>query len=354
MPSQKIPLGWALNVTAGAVRNGLRLDELLADSYIKPKYGDSRDRISYAQYVLLCMQTGAKMEDALQGLGRKGMKIGFSALTVRIVDGCKTLEDAILALGRFFSLAGPSLQVGLRIHRGEASLLIQADSPEPASAYVLESNHAGWFSMCLSHFLGRRLPLTGITTRDANHISLNRRHWALGVPVNHGPVSALRFPASLLSARRVGAAGREGYWDCIRSALLSSSCEPFGVDRATSGPGLASMQLGELARTAGVSTSAMSRRLKRAGEGFRGARRQAIVEAAVGLLKTNDFSVDSIAMDLGYADSRSFRRFMKSATGKTPFELRNGDAGNNMLKSNDAVYLRIRDLAASLDAARDD
>ncbi len=160
------------------------------------------------------------------------MDIGFSALTVRVVDGCETLEDAILALAKFFSVARRSLQVGLHTDHGEASLMIRADSPEPVSAYALESNHTCWLSMCLSHFLGRLLPLTGAATRDPNHMSLNRPHWSLGAPVTHDSVSAIRFPASLLSARGVRVAGGNAYWDCVRFALQPSEHDPLGVARS--------------------------------------------------------------------------------------------------------------------------
>jgi len=39
-------------------------------------------------------------------------------------------------------------------------------------------------------------------------------------------------------------------------------------------------------------------------------------------LRSSSRSTEAIAAELGYADSRSFRRFMKSATGKTPEALR--------------------------------
>jgi AraC family transcriptional activator of pobA len=39
-------------------------------------------------------------------------------------------------------------------------------------------------------------------------------------------------------------------------------------------------------------------------------------------LRSTDDSVEAIAFDLGYADARSLRRFLKAATGETPQQLR--------------------------------
>jgi AraC-like DNA-binding protein len=349
MPSQNIPLDWALKVLVGAVRKGISQDYLLSQSYIERKFGDHRDRISHAQYILLCLNAAVYVEDALQDLGSKRMEIGFAPLTVRIVHGCRTLEDAINALSNFFHVAGPSLQVGLRVDHDEAEMTMYADSSDLESAYTLEANHTNWLSLCLSHFLGRKLPLIGITTRDPNHISLHSSHWALGVPVSPGSITALRFPTTLLAARRVGSAGRHAYLDCIRSNLEASernTLSQWGDVIGQKGP---PPKISELAFRAGVSSSTIRRRFDQDG-GFRLARQRTIVEAAVGVLQTSNACVDSIAMDFGYADARSFRRFIKRATGKTPQELRAGDQPAPQGTPHEPIYRRIRELAISLDA----
>jgi transcriptional regulator GlxA family with amidase domain len=51
-------------------------------------------------------------------------------------------------------------------------------------------------------------------------------------------------------------------------------------------------------------------------------RQKIIVDAGTKLLRGSSHSVEAIAAELGYADARSFRRFIKSATGRTPEMLR--------------------------------
>jgi AraC-like DNA-binding protein len=349
MRSRDIPLDWALGISSEAVRGGVSEDYLLSQSFIERRFGDERDQISFAQYVLLCMNTAVSVEDALHGLGQRRMEPGYSPLTVRIVDGCQTLGDAIHALTKFFSLAAPSLKMELRLDHDEAVLAVCADSHTASAARALEDNQLGWLALCFSHFLGRALPLTGVIARDPSHISLDRSHWSLGAPVTLGAVSALRFPTALLASRRVGVSGREAYWDCIRARLQAADRDPVGEWRSAGADGYA-LKLDELARRAGVSTSTMRRRFERDEGGFRRARQRSIVETAVSMLRTSDASVDSIAVDLGYADARSFRRFIKGATGKTPQEVREGEASPDAAAPHQAIYQRIRELAVAIDA----
>ena len=59
-----IPFDSMKRHTAGAVRQGVSDDTLLARSLIGLRYGDHRDLISPAQCLLLCMNTVLAVEDA--------------------------------------------------------------------------------------------------------------------------------------------------------------------------------------------------------------------------------------------------------------------------------------------------
>ena len=72
-------------------------------------------------------------------------------------------------------------------------------------------------------------------------------------------------------------------------------------------------------------------------------RRRALTEAAVKLLRDTDCSVDAIGAELGYSDARSFRRFLKAATGKTPQEHRRTVFGEG-LQVDEAVRQRLREI----------
>jgi AraC-like DNA-binding protein len=78
--------------------------------------------------------------------------------------------------------------------------------------------------------------------------------------------------------------------------------------------------------------------------GFREVRRKLVMDASLQLLRSSSLSTEAIAAELGYADSRSFRRFIKSATGKTPEALR----AEPLRTAPPAALLRERLKAAAL------
>jgi AraC-like DNA-binding protein len=81
------------------------------------------------------------------------------------------------------------------------------------------------------------------------------------------------------------------------------------------------LHLDDFAERACRSASKIRRRLRGDG-GFRRSRSHALAAAAVRKLRYSDDSVDSIAAELGYSDARSLRRFLKTATGATPQQIR--------------------------------
>src|SRR5262249_44458965 len=67
-----------------------------------------------------------------------------------------------------------------------------------------------------------------------------------------------------------------------------------------------------------VSPSTLRRKMARTQGGFRRVRQRLVVDASLQLLRGTSRSVEAIAAELGYSDARSFRRFIKGATGMTP------------------------------------
>src|SRR5436305_1950546 len=59
-----MPLDWVRRHCAGAVRQGLDFDALMTSSLIDVRHGDNRDRVSAAQFLLLCMITAVGVDDA--------------------------------------------------------------------------------------------------------------------------------------------------------------------------------------------------------------------------------------------------------------------------------------------------
>jgi AraC-like DNA-binding protein len=206
---------------------------------------------------------------------------------------------------------------------------------------MLEEIYLGWIFMHCLYYLGRAMPVISVTTRDPLHFNLGRDHFAIGAPVRFGPVTSMHFSRSLLSRRTANRAGANPHWDCFRLWLdFIEHREVAGDAARIAGPS----RLKEIAARAGVSPSTMRRRLLASDGSFRHARERALVASAVRKLRSTDDSVEAIAFDLGYADARSLRRFLKAATGETPQQLRLSAASQS---GNDArVRERLKTIGA--------
>ncbi|HKV00341.1 MAG TPA: AraC family transcriptional regulator ligand-binding domain-containing protein [Vineibacter sp.] len=339
-----VPLSWLVRLCAGAVAQGVPRDQLFARSLIDLQYGDDRDRVSPAQHLLLCMNTAMAIDDAAHGFGFQRLQCSYSALSLRVMLGCSTLEAALYAVAKLYSLESSIVRVDLDTAGDVASLKIRAEAKTESGSFILEDIALSWLFVCCSHFVGRPLPLIDVMTRDRAHMNLGARHWAAKAPVRLGAVAALRFPKPVLASRRIGQADGEAHWACLRPWLqfVEGDARTPALAQVT----VSALRLDRLARQAGLSPQALRRRLG----GFRQVRRQALADAGVALLRAGGASVEAVAADLGYADARSFRRFLKGATGKTPNEIRATDGvPASIAGPNPAVHRHIRHIASLLD-----
>lgn len=325
MSFESIPLSWALRQCGGAIREGVSQDALFDQCLISPHYGDDRDRISPAQMTLLYMTICNTIEDEAHGMAGNKIDLGYSALAIRAALGCPDLETAVNAIIRLYRLAWSGLQLSLSYEGEEAILAIRFPGDRTdAEAMFLEDCYLSFFFMCFSHFLGQPMPLIAVETRDPHHINLGSRHWASHAIVLPASVSRMRIPKAALRLRRSALPGEVSYRDLFGIWLDFVQTRP-ALDRSSL-RGVAEMSVEDLARREGVSRSTIRRRLYSQSLSFREERQRLLVDSAIRMLQHSDDSVDSIAVWLGYSDARSFRRFMKNATGRTPAEIRSEQA----------------------------
>lgn len=339
-----IPLWWVERQTLGAAAEGISRDKLYADCLIERHHGDDRDRVTSAQLTLLYMNICTSIDDEAHGLGGSRIRLGHAELAMRAILGCPTLDRAISAMSRFYSLASSPVRFALHLEADDAVLAVHCENRRnDESPRFLEDCYLSFTFMLLSQFLGYALPLRSVDTRDFEHVNLNARHWATRSPVRLAAASALRMPLPTLSLLRGAASADHDYRHLMRSwvAFVERDMIPavFGET------GRAGLSVSNLAREAGVSPSTLRRRMQRDHGGFREARRQAMIHSGLALLRNDHHSVDAVAVQLGYSDARSFRRFIKNATGRTPEEIRAGLEIASWAAPNQLVHQRIDELA---------
>jgi len=339
-----IPLSWVERQTYGAVAEGLSRDKLFADCLIERRYGDDRDRITSTQLTLLYMNICTSIDDEAHGLGQSRSRLGHAELAMRAILGCPNLDLAISSMSRLYNLTSSPVRLGVRVEDGDAVLVVHCESDrDEFFPRFLEDCYLSFAFMLLSHFLGYPLPLRWVETRDPGHINLGGRHWATLSAVRFASGSGLRMPASALMLPK-GSKGEAGdYTRLMRSWVAFVEQDKIPADFGDIGRPVGSVA--SLAYRTGVSESTLRRRLGRDYGGFREARRRALIRSGITLLRNDGDSVDAIAVQLGYSDARSFRRFIKAATGRTPEEIRLGLEVSPLLVPNELVNQRIDQLA---------
>lgn len=88
-------------------------------------------------------------------------------------------------------------------------------------------------------------------------------------------------------------------------------------------------ELGEVASSLHISTRSLNRHLKAEKTSFRELKRQALISRARLYLRHTDYSVDVIAVELGYTDAANFRRAFRKAAGLSPMEYRQAASAAN-------------------------
>ena len=322
MSTVRMPLNSMQPHIDGAVRQGIVLDDLMARSCIDLHYGDNRDLITPAQRLLLCINTVLTVEDATHGLATTGIRTNYPALGLLMALGCATLEGAIQALSRFYASESNAVHIRLTTDEDFAVLSVSMDTKADGDVAYLEENFLIWlFIQCL-RYVGHAFSVFDVSVRDPEHFNLHRPHWGIQAPVVFSDVTAFRFSRSLLAKPASTRAGSDVMWECHRLWLdyvdgrLAAASPAEFVERGSF------VRFGDLARGSGVSPNTLRRHLQAANSGFRGARQRALVQAASIRLYESRDSVETIAADLGYSDAKSLRRFLKTATGLTPQQIR--------------------------------
>lgn len=341
---EEIPLGWVRRHAAGAVRQGLDLDDLLAASMIEVRHGDDRDTVTPAQYLLLCMNTTLGVDDAAHGLATSSLGPLYPAIGLRMALGCQNLGAAINALIRLYSLASSAIAMELRVDGDAAILRVHSEGRNDQDMAQLEETYLGWIYMNLIYVLGRPFPVGEVVVRDPAHFNLGRLHWAMGGLVSYGGCAAIRFSRRLLEEPLATRDGAVPMWECQRLLLSSLAADRADDPVARYVANGDFVHFSDMVRTSGRSASTMRRQLQAHTGGFRQSRRRALAEAAIERLRASDDSVGNVAVELGYSDDRSFRRFLKGATGLTPQQVRAQPCGGDWQAETRALD-RLRQLA---------
>lgn len=318
MLTQPVPLSWTKRLSAGAVASGLSLDKLFERALIAPRFGDERDEISPLQLILFYAVLILETEDGTHAILRRRHSPETGPLGLRILLGSPNLGDGLTALIKFYQLSTSAVRWQLSTDGPQAFIAVRLEDDHDRGL-LEEDIQLCYLYLAVTCFLGRPLPVSWITTRDAEHFNLGRNHYLMRSPVRLGSITGIAFPRALLAKTHGGIGMQEFGWRPLRQAF-----NLIEVDEEGEGPqpNHRDLRVSSLAEDLQMAPSSYRRMMAREGRGFRQMREQTLLDAALMRLRTASGSLDAVAAELGYSDARSFRRFVKRATGRTPYELR--------------------------------
>jgi AraC-like DNA-binding protein len=336
-----VPISEAYMHSEGVVMRGLSRERLFQNSFID---SSARSPISLGQMVLLSMAIMTETDDHFLGLGRRSVPPGQMILMFRILMGCGTVGGALNSLVRFQEM---ERQISIDLHSDGAETQLRVscgDAFGGANAAFIEDFYLNTIFGVLCYFLGRRFPATAVTTRNPIQ-PLDTQHWSMFAPVRRGRLAALHFPTATLLEPRQGDPADDICWEILRHRIALDDSASLARDGSVS---LRHLNTLALCEDLGISPATFRRRNRASGNGFRRLREETLVDASLNLLADETRSISSIAAQLGYADVRSYRRFIKGATGRTPDQLRTESRTAAMEALQPKVAAAIKDIAVRL------
>lgn len=283
--------------------------------------------------------------DESHGLGVERLRLGFASTGLRVMLSRPDLGRALASLSSFFAANSSVLRLEVCQSGNAVKLSLTAFGRDQAGGALLEEIWLNAIYIFISWYVGRSPPIIGASSRiptmqglshvwrDTRVITKVEDHCSIDLPVE-----CLSWPRSVTDVESpLGEALSFWVGHVVGSGKISAA---IGAELHSADMKLADFEVGS------VSDRQRSRRVRNAhGMSFRAVRAKALEALAVQLLEQTDDTIDTIAMRLGYAEERSFRRFVSRSTGFTPAQIRQRASE----RPAPGVPGRIRELASKID-----
>lgn len=273
------------------------------------------------------VEHAAIIGDEMHAVSSTKLRPGSTNLLIARMLLCSTVLDAMHAYGDAASLIAPDIPVTVTRRADGVSIRWRSEQPESeVHRIMLEGTAAAYFAI-FSWLSGRPLKVLRVRApapRKAAAATLLR---VCGAPVAYsGGDLEVVFDLAAVNARIVQRdvkAWHDGAYTMLCAAALGLSSEHArgGFTERVRGALLEGVDQEELAHRCGVSTKTIARRLEQEGRSFRRVRDEVRMEKSITLIHAA-LTVETIAEQLGYGDTRSFRRAFKRWFGVSPSEFR--------------------------------
>lgn len=333
MTASSVAINYIRAALASVRAAGLDVPALLAASGIQPALlGESRARVSHAQYLALTLTAMRLLDDEfLRQGGVKRTPMGTFPLMCRGVIHEPTLQRALVHALHFYDVLLPD--VHLSLHRdGENAFIVIAladDAIDPEHVLVevlmvLAQRFAGWL-------VDHRIALTRAEFRWPAPEHLDEYRMLFHCPlVFAAPRNAIAFPARFLdwpvvqTPRSLRRFLREAPGNLLvipdnDNSMTAQVRASLGRDFSRELP-----DFEEVAQRLRMTPQTLRRRLREEGASYQEIKDNIRRDAAISYLARPQLSIMDIAQLMGFSEPSTFHRAFKKWTGLTPGAYRHG------------------------------
>ena len=290
-------------------------------------------RVPSVRYAALWRRIAEQLDDEFFGMDSRPMKRGSFAMLCHAVINSRTLEQALERALQFLRLVLDDIE-GVLAREGRYCRIALVDVSRPGHPPAPQRAFAyGTFFLIIyglaCWLIGRRIPLVAVDFRCAEPSFSAEWHMLFSPRLAFDrPVTAICFKSAYLDLANIRSETEmEVFLREAPANLLvkfrSSDGFVTHIRHLLHGiPTNAWPTFDALAGDLDVSPSTLRRRLEEEGQSYRVILDDLRRDIAIGLLSETDRTIQSIALELGFAESSAFHRAFRKWTGSSPGEYR--------------------------------
>ncbi|WP_329138729.1 AraC family transcriptional regulator [Streptomyces sp. NBC_01476] len=330
-PTRSVAVHYVRAALRGAERQGLDTAELLTRAAIPPALLEvPLARVSPAQFARLTREVWYALDDELQGLGPRPLKVGTFAMMCHTVVHTPDLRSALNRAGAFYRLFPDGPRFRLEETADDARVVLDLTGFHDPDHYLAESatavvhRFAGWL-------LRRRIDLTRVEFSHPAPGHVREYDLLYGTRcVFRAPATALVFDRAVLAQPVLQ--DEAGVRDFLRRApgdvlaRLNHGRTAAARVRQLLGQSLPDRMpdAQDVAARLAVSAQTLRRRLAAEGTSFQRIRDQLRRDEAIAALAEGTVSLADLSQRLGFSQPSAFHRAFKRWTGSPPRSYRPG------------------------------
>ena len=266
--------------------------------------------------------------------GRLAMEVNETFMLFECIINCRTLEAAIRKTADFFDMLNRGIRVSFTVADGVAEFAIESGrTVKNTASFLSELAGLSSFHQFYGWMIGRPVDLIAVEMSYdpafEKHIFLD----AFGIPVTLGaPVSGFRFSADLLGRPNVRSYPElETLLEIFPFDVMPPDYRTVKIAHhvrnifSNAILGRARLpRIPELARTFGLSSTTLRRRLAEEGTSINEIKASCLSELARDFMANRNMTVQQSADRLGFSDASTFRRAFRRWHDTSPTGYRRG------------------------------